>query len=784
MDQTSLLLNLEEHDFNQVLIELRAAEENTVFHYVIDVYELEEYCYPFGINPGDRSNRIKKTIDYISDEQYAYYQLFNIKKERVILFDEYVVELIQFKRYIDFAIQNNIELVSALKKYEDFFSEEGFLDPKTTDDFEEIINTKLANVLSYSIGLLHDGIDKLIDLFKRQRIIIDEDDFSMSNDDMIIKSIIEQVSDNQKNSPLFDNILSISHVGNDAYHANSKSQSRQIARDRDAKVIERVILINNSLEEVYRRGPSSEKRHVLLYLSSTETSKRIFESEYLLKIINTQEFPINPLRNTAQLFLKALCNSGKFDEAEKNILYLKEKILEIKEFKNRIPDVIVQMEVNRILNERFNYDRESFENYAILNQFAKIEDLIDSVVKKVKREKMSFATHLLPLLHEIIEVGSKVKSSAMNTLISLDNWEYQIKFDYYINKTINFSTAETGLKLQFVSGVDPIRGMVQHLPLIYFNDDSLFKIVISTISEFLMHPLTQSSADNLKSLTLNVYKQTLNARPSLEEKLLKAFLFLMIPSSDGEDTNYLAFNWARSIFEKGISIHPDRKLLSVIETDYVYFIGWAARRCGDYTSSIRFLRQGAQRFPDDPRFYHGLSLSYYSTYQAGSASLSKIENIEKLNKCIEYAEISLRIYEHFEQIDIIIKTRAALYNDLAFFHSELFSVTGELNEFHVIAGRKFMNELKIADPEYKSFPEYLHTESYLELQEYKFIYSKITEIDDGNPLLKDAILKLQFAKLAISGALEIHNYLYRKVSEDYMSLYQIIVSEEIRLKNL
>jgi hypothetical protein len=86
--KTSLLLELSETDFQTVQDEFEFIfRKGYLCHYVVDAYELREFCYPLGTRLEDTES-LSKTIGYIADEQYVFTRLFEGETEKVILLDE------------------------------------------------------------------------------------------------------------------------------------------------------------------------------------------------------------------------------------------------------------------------------------------------------------------------------------------------------------------------------------------------------------------------------------------------------------------------------------------------------------------------------------------------------------------------------------------------------------------------------------------------------------------------------------------------------------------------
>lgn len=761
-EKLSLLLELDESDYQIVIDELMLIKRGVQFHYAIDLYDISEYCYPFGLkeDSNTQESKEKKHIDFVADEQYAMYQLFNSKNERVFLLDEYLVELLYFKKFIKYAIENGIQLVNTLKKYEDEFYSDGKLNTQKEKNLEYLIHTKLTILLSYLIDLNSSGIQKLISLFKENKIILDEDDFEDNSKEELIKTALVE----NRGSDLTEIILEkIWRVDPTTDKTDYDKNVRYTSRKRDAKVIDRIININKFLAKGQKEF--KKKQRVLLYLSSTSTSKEFFQKDFIQQhSIVIDNIVVNPLRNKAQVFLKALCfNEENLDESISNVEYLRNKILNIKKLKELIPVTILRQDINATLSRKFNYYREKFETYAVLNQYQKIADLVESTLKKVKDNELnsSFTLQIMPVLNKLVALGNQTENEKLNDLISLDNWENQVKYTYYIKKTIERLGKQTEI-FRFNTGKDPIRSTIHHLPIIYKittskNSDATkgFKEIIERISSYIIKPFSTFSTEDIKALTKETFDKTIELQPSLEERLVKALVLLLIPEIDEiEDTNKLAYDWTNSILLKEIQTYPLLNELNAIESDYMYFVSWAARRCKDYPASKTTLTEALKKYPNDARFYHGMALIDYCIFE-DIKNTSSAEKINALKGCIGNAIKAQTLFLLEKEIPVVDKTLIALNNTIGFFYAEIYRINNDFSESENInKARYHINELKKGEPEYQNYPEYLHTESFIELLEYKHISYSLLNDTATQFTNTDAHYKIHCSLIAIVSAIE------------------------------
>lgn len=103
-DIESIIYDLSVDQIDDLILELDLKHKyNFRFHYIIDPYDLSNYCFPFGILDSVKdSNKEREvlSIPSIADEQIAYDQIFVKAKSLCFILDEHYKEVIDFQNFI------------------------------------------------------------------------------------------------------------------------------------------------------------------------------------------------------------------------------------------------------------------------------------------------------------------------------------------------------------------------------------------------------------------------------------------------------------------------------------------------------------------------------------------------------------------------------------------------------------------------------------------------------------------------------------------------------------
>lgn len=164
--------NLTSNQIDDLILEHKLRHERGIrFHFIVDPYDIQKYCFPFGMTVTAQDQNKKRdvlTIEDISDEQIAYDRLFNDKETYHFVLDEHYPELVDFQMYyLSLISENKVTIFNFIEAYEKEFknSKEKILKLIDTDD--NIISLLISTCLT----LEKNGMQRLNKLIEEKKII-------------------------------------------------------------------------------------------------------------------------------------------------------------------------------------------------------------------------------------------------------------------------------------------------------------------------------------------------------------------------------------------------------------------------------------------------------------------------------------------------------------------------------------------------------------------------------------------------------------------------------------
>ena len=772
--KVSLLLDLEKIHYDAVKDEIMAIEDGVQFHYAIDHDQVVRFVLPFQqsineITYGDfaktpnsllnteRYNDIDTDIysfKYVADEQFILNYLFNVDKSKLLILDEYIIELTSFITHIRKSGDSITQNADLIDKYLHEFNELGILSKNKLRDLKQLVGNNISLLVSYSTGLLKAGVEKLISIIREKKIAIEINDFPEDEQFGNVQNILADYRETSKRHDEIKNYI-FSHIKNYKFENAFEKEAKYLAVERDCQAIDRLFTLNDLLESAYKNGLTS-KRHIFLYVSSTDNSERLFYQNDTLRkffpLVNKKR--INILRNNAQLFLKFLCSDNRETYSLNFLQEIEDKMLELKRFESVISSDITQTHTDLLMQKHFGYSRESLENYSLLAQFDNYKSIIIAA-KTEKNLKAIPSVHLIAALDMLIDLGEDKKQALMDMGSSLENVDIWFKFRATWQKTLQLLTSFPHQKKHLISDSDYIKAKIHHLPILYICDEPNFKSVIDELGEYIVQHTLIDNKTLGEILTIKVQSFLEKLEPSLEEKLLRAFFFLILPNNRDFNNTRVSLEWAKNILNNEI-ITSKTKKVSSLERDYRYLIIWAQRRDGDF--NMDFIKSSISLFDADPRFYHGESLTYYCIFRDKKRSNKKQGLDFYLLNSISSAKKALQLYKKRTGIfsDILLEqTINAIYNTIAYCYVELYIYDNNIK--YIQMARRYIKALKKGNlVNYERYAEYLHTEAHLELFEAKCIVDKLfnePQLKGRDVLKSKASLKLNNSDIAISKAI-------------------------------
>jgi hypothetical protein len=209
-----------------------------------------------------------------------------------------------------------------------------------------------------------------------------------------------------------------------------------------------------------------------------------------------------------------------------------------------------------------------------------------------------------------------------------------------------------------------------------------------------------------------------------ELEILRSLLYLAYPLRSGD---------ARVVnsTDRSCRKYPEQQL------EFLYLGCWAARRMKRYAESILFADRGIAVDQEDPRFYHGRSLSVYCWIDSAMEGCSKV-----MKDAIDDAVHAVRLLERDYASDS--EMLSAGYNNIAYFCLQSDPAVQNSMRTAVEYFEKLLKLLPRSQwtPKY---PEYFHTESVLLYHQYLALKRSGATEGTARPMLTRARAQLRKA---------------------------------------
>lgn len=737
--------------------------QNTQILYATDIYDISEYCFPFGI-PGDiRSTPPAGGIDYLIDRQLAWQHLFS---DDIILFDQYKPELRYLKRSAGRKFP--AEAVAEYQKLTPLLQQSQEEKSQAVNDLEQ--NLKLY--LGTFFGFAQSGMDRLRNLLS-DCLIVDEDMFSEKSyryPDVLVEELM-------RNQP---GVLAY-----ELYQERGqtfKGDSEMIAHRRanlytDCAVLDRLININKGLENL----SGVQQRFIVLFVSSTQLFDDYFTKHPTYRYSLPKGplgRPIELLRNVQQLYARILVEQSR--PVEKPLERLNDFL-----FIRQIVQTREQAKVSVTANqEEANYPaskdskslvsfrqqtqdlRKAYEGYARLTDYDRYE-------QRFKEEFKQFKVFLdgAGLSQLVDEVSQAVSSYELENDIKASQTRlngFVIGYNFQEQLEASLSRLDQATPFISTSPHDYIGGTDHHLPTLLTVRQPASQSVLDSLIQVIFKPdfvrakkepineLDQHQRDELRRQlakmqlrfsTPPIAKSDPNALTDFfDDNIVKYLLFLILPPIYPDQDRERIMQWSlrsdiRQLTELVLPSIPEESAQRSKETlqNLRYIEIWVLRRLGYFGKSLELVEianQTDQEFfgGHDPRFYHGASLATYCLYcqkkeETQQSDLQLLQDaIKSSEKAYDHFEKSAQSADVYEQKgQIVKKTFLALVNSLIYLKTVLFGHTYKQNSANT--NQLLIDELrKKLDDELKSglnkagasvdqYPEYMHTEAHLEFWE-------------------------------------------------------------------
>ncbi len=744
-EQLPFLQRVGVREIDQTIKDVRLAETGVEFHYVVDTFEISNFCFPANAHIYQATI---PSLDQIADDQIALFEIFYGHKNKPILLHEYVYELQSLIMGIERSIRMGSGILDDLirgARLEDLFFDREHTSKEVVMD--RIVASHFSLILALAMGLHLDGVARLSDLYKKRLIT---EAFGGGED----REVIQEAFYKNRGSGLAHDIHdSLSSEIDRSNHKPVFKEKRKQTAWSDAYAVDRLISINKFMANCLAENRVS-RRHLFLYLSSARRSQMIFKLPFVESELDRFDgVRFSPLRTRSHLLLQAISREDDIDKTISNLRRLRDLV----EKRSPGDDTSEDSELTRktdIVSAQYQAQiakhNTKIKNYGLAAVYSKLE--------KYKELAAFESDHATLDIGEMEDVLEEVLTDPEYSSIAEAHRDINIflsEFKTESKKSLLLGLARVGASyaenLPFLrKGRDPVMGTDQHLPTVFGAHDERYEGIISDIISFFKTPL-QGDSKKLERirracgdfLEIDLAESSLN----YEHEFIRCLLFLAVPTPNADQIGLEhAAEMVRILSERSDNEALDSRSSDLLERDFTYLICWAARRHRDYVVGHKWVTKSLEKYKDDPdpRFFHARALNTYSWYKEKSVPTKNVS----MKQAIEDAEMAVSLYRREDKVKWSGEI-AALLNTLACFYCYELDETVDIDQ-----ARSYLDELKdVCDKTLwgDRYPEYFHTEAFVEYKEFCFARNKMSEPFQV-PEVEACISKLEHAAREIKRA--------------------------------
>jgi hypothetical protein len=734
----------------QLIDDLRLVkDENAKIFFAIDPYELMSFCFPVHLSDDPDAD---VDIKALADDQAALYEIFY--RQNALLLSEYDHELdrsLYFFEHTTDRFRDKAKMVDRIIEQGERIW--GTFPEGDIDENADFLKKNFSIILAIAMGTFSVGIIRLRDIYDLRLIKGDITRRVQPADLPEVRRILSgyqrteywDVIKTQLSQPFWD-------------EDDKKRQLRSV--EVDASAIDRIIYLNSSFEEARLRGDLST-RYLFVYLSSARRTARVFTHESanrFLPIVNGA--PYNFWRTRQQIFAYVVHKSREENPGESiaNLERVRDILDEVNKFEglfsaNSCVDCVLKTGIApgsthetalsdcrlrdfctkvKGLDDEIQRARTQVQNLGLINTLHDYDRLRgakpagDSQKQYLDFFRKTFTSPLarqarakMKRLQQWILVKSEFATSFSNALgISRPDFDHS----------------------SLRSPEDFVTGSGQYLPTKPKLLGKSYQEILQSILSFYRDPTNFDHVESAykRYVELDTVNKDVDKEMDLEHELIRCFLYLALPRntqntepvvSPAPPGDQKAYEHAESLMESDQLI--DRadwnNASEAIKQEFRYVQCWAARRTGHFRKAVTLAKEGIEKEPSDPRFFHGLCLAIYSWL------VTKAEDgPPQIEEAIEATKTAISLYKaqstSHENDDVI----AANYNNLTYFLAWSIELTqkttagsqrgvAEQDRQAVAQAREALEALRLlvdkSTWERTKHPEYFHTEAYLEYVE-------------------------------------------------------------------
>lgn len=729
MQLQSLLFTLKPREVQSVIEEFELIQQGYSIEYFVDTYDINLYCFPFGLEKKRKNHEHlhrPENIYLFSDRQVSYNYLFKgDEKNKPILLEEYYDEYSGLRDKIELVFRDFPALREKVINFSRDLLNSAKINSKI-DDFA-LIRDKLSIIVSIALGFSSQNLNSFAELLQRKELLIER---RLGNRDLVPLEITEPRFQSllEEFLPLIEESLRKARTERDLTEADIEALriKHRLNSFNDAAAIFRTLATN----EAYR---AQGEKHIVYFVTAAPWIKKVANSHKDLSVLQG-----NFLRSDAQLFCKLLFLK---EDVNKSIDDLKE-FKALLEFESKFgythkshDDLITRYRAE------IEAKRNAFENYGILVRHNDLTSQLSAALENLEKNKSS-----RDKTNDLIDTLSKAAEYIQKNQADVDTWSAHMRFNFselaYKNDVLRLITQDEGSFVVRAYGLDPVESTNHQVPIVFdprnIPKNSLIKL-LEEISFFYTqrHP-SHHEIIRFKTCVIDGIKkiQSDYAMRPLEAQLMSFLIYMIVAVPGATATDGQA---VRSISQRGFGFRQKYSFTTGEKSnpllcEYDYVLVWAARRGRDYGFSLEHALKAIDRCPEDPRFYHAVSMAIYCMLADPLPDGRKKKSTQKESKApeieisyktaIEYLDYALLRYKEFQKADVKYckQTIEVLYNCLAHFHAaaaENTLGTPAASESINHATRNLLLLIKEAGRGFGKYPEYKTTEAYVEYIDFK-----------------------------------------------------------------
>jgi hypothetical protein len=714
-------LDLKSEQIADLVRDVELQQQGVVFYYAIDPYEIHDFCFPF---LDERPTRYD--LDRVADDQIALNEIIFRHPHPPILPTQYGEEM---ERILWFLRNRADRGYATLESFHRLIGRTGH--SKVLDGSESEILSFIAKNMNVLLAALLGAFSSGTDRLDRVLVRIREGPGFPAVDSSTLTGILTSYEESPLAGEIAHELFKDARGKDDLQLANIRRAALL-----DAQVIDLLVFLNDELDLAWRQGRLSQP-YVFLYFSSAPKTARLFKQEFMrLHLPNIRGSRYSFCRTRAQVFAAnvfkdpknyqaTIADLHKLEAIVDSVRHLRDQHVALKgghELRERAQELVANVK------SRVETLRTQSTNFGLLANIAEYENLATG--------ELSGSSDISKVFTKIYEKYAKTDWALERMRVSLQLMAVQTDFGSSITQNLTATDRE-----MLREGRDVVTGVAQFLPILPSVSNQTYQSILDKVIAFYKQPAHQL-ASNLRSL-LEAYNEfvTIGSRSPTDvlaydedpdHELVRCFLYLAFLKPEGDEK---ARRHARAM----IRSHPEHA------QEFRYVLCWAARRRKQYSEAHSEASIGINESKrTDPRFYHGRALAIFAWL---FDETEKTRCPYTIGDAIEDIEMALERYK------IAIADRreliGACLNSLTYFHC-----LGEsYGSYDLVLARERLLELKTyinKETWNPLYPEYLHTEAYLEYQEFK------TMDVDPACTTERKINKLRSAKRDLGSAIRVY----------------------------